>query len=217
MTIKVIGAGMGRTGTLSLKVALEQLGYGKCYHMIELILNEPQRVVYWEQAFAGKPVNWDAAFVGYQATVDFPGYRVYKQLLDYYPDARVILTVRDPESWYESANATIYRAEPGLLGKLKMGVKVPFSARVRNQIRVFQLTRAVWQEDFAGRFEDRAFAIERYQQHIADVQATVPADQLLVFDVREGWEPLCNFLGVPVPDAPFPQTNSRAEFQSRSL
>src|SRR5947208_7864431 len=109
MAIQVIGAGLGRTGTLSLKAALEELGFGPCYHMIELITH-PEQVVYWEAASAGQPVDWDALFAGYQAVVDYPGCRYYRELMRHYPEAKVILTVRDPETWYESCMATIYQA-----------------------------------------------------------------------------------------------------------
>ena len=130
MAIKVIGAGFGRTGTLSIKLALEQLGFGKCYHMVELLEN-PQQVHFWEDANQGKPVDWEALFQGYQATVDYPGYRHYKQLMQYYPEAKVLLSVRDPEKWYESTYNTIYQAAPSLGQKIEMALKLPFSSRLR--------------------------------------------------------------------------------------
>ncbi|HEU4326776.1 MAG TPA: sulfotransferase [Roseiflexaceae bacterium] len=218
MTIKVIGAGMGRTGTRSLKTALELLGFGKCYHMEELIAH-PEHARYWEAAGAGRPVGWDALFAGYQSTTDFPGYRHYRELMRHYPDAKVILTVRDPEEWYASTYATIYQAAPDLRGKLKLALKLPFSRRLRQLIPVFRLPdRLVWKGDFAGRFADKAFALEKYREHSADVARTVPPERLLTYDVREGWGPLCRFLGVPEPSAPFPHHNPRAEFLgSRSL
>src|SRR4051812_14465442 len=109
MAIRVIGAGVGRAGTMSLKAALEQIGVEKCYHMIELLMHAEQ-VRYWEQASAGQPVDWDTLFEGYQSIVDYPGCRYYRELLAHYPDAKVLLTVRNPESWYESARETIYQA-----------------------------------------------------------------------------------------------------------
>ncbi|MCA9689378.1 MAG: sulfotransferase family protein [Myxococcales bacterium] len=214
MTIEVIGAGTGRTGTMSLKLALEQLGFGPCYHMIEL-LQEPARVAHWEAAFGGRPVDWDAALAGYRSTVDFPSYLHYRALMRQYPEAKVILTLRDPESWYESALTTIYRAKPGLGGMLRMAVRLPFSRFHRQLIRVFKLSDSIWRDEFGGRFTDRAYAIEVYNRHLAEVRSHVPRERLLEFDVKQGWAPLCAFLGVAAPDGPFPRANDRAEFQAR--
>lgn len=217
MTIKVIGAGFGRTGTLSLKVALETLGFSKCYHMSEL-LAQPEQVEFWEAASAGKPVDWNRLFAGYQATVDFPGYRFYRVLMEHYPEARVVLTVRDPEEWYESAFSTIYRAGPSRWQKFLMLFQLPFSAHLRRMIRVFRLAQqTVWSGDFQGKFEDRQFAIAEFHRHIAEVRHVVPPNRLLVYDVREGWGTLCNFLGVPIPAGmPFPRLNDRSTFQQAS-
>jgi hypothetical protein len=215
MAIKVIGAGFGRTGTLSLKLALEQLGFGKCYHMAELLEN-PQHVHFWEQANQGKPVDWEALFQGYQATVDYPGYRHYKQLMQYYPEAKVLLSIRDPEKWYESSYNTIYQAAPSLGQKIQMALKLPFSPRLRKLLRVFKMAGGVWKGDFAGKFEDKAFALEVFHRHNEEVKRVVPAHRLLVYEVKQGWEPLCTFLNVPVPDAPFPKVNERADFKSKT-
>ena len=212
MAIKIIGAGLGRTGTMSLKAALEELGFGKCYHMIELLKN-PEQIDYWEAAGRDEAIAWDELFTGYQATVDYPACRYWRELMQYYPEAKVLLSVRDPDSWYESANSTIYRVEPGLFEKLKLLVKLPFSPRLRHMVRIFRMVRCViWQGDFEGRFEDKQFALERFQQHIEEVKRTVPAERLLVFHVKEGWEPLCRFLEVPVPAKPFPRLNDRSDF-----
>ena len=213
MSLKVIGAGHGRTGTLSLKHALEQLGFAKCYHMVEL-LKHPDDVPYWEAAERGGPVDWDALFQDCQAAVDFPAYRQWETLLRAYPDAKVILTTRDPEAWWASTEATIYRAGSGFRDRLRLGVQLPFSARARKLLRVFKLAGGVWQKDFGGRFEDKQDAMRRFRAHEERVRASVPAGQLLVYEVKEGWEPLCVFLGVPVPDAPFPHHNDRQTFQA---
>ena len=127
-TLKVIGAGYGRTGTKSLKTALEKLGYGKCYHMEEL-LSTPEHVKYWKDAMEGKPVNWEELFgqYGYQSAVDFPTSLYYKELAAYYPEAKVILSIRDAEKWYKSVYQTIYTFEPEAKVKLKMLLKMPFS------------------------------------------------------------------------------------------
>ena len=214
MALRVIGAGTGRTGTMSLKLALERLGFSRCYHMVEL-LRHPEDVVHWERANRGEPVDWDTLFVGYRATVDYPGYLHYQTLMQRYPDAKVILTVRDPEAWYESALATIYRAEPGLTQKLKMGLALPFSPKLRKLLRVFRLSGEVWEREFEGKFEDKDFAIARFERHNEAVKRTVPADKLLVYEVGQGWEPLCEFLEVPVPDTPFPRSNDRQAFQAQ--
>jgi hypothetical protein len=213
--IKVIGAGFGRTGTLSLKMALEQIGFGKCYHMEELLRN-PQQVHFWEDASKGKPVNWDALFQGYQAIVDFPGYRHYRQLMQYYPDAKVILSVRDPEKWYESAYNTIYQAAPSLGQKIWMSLRLPFSPKLRKLIRVFRLSGAVWKEDFADKFTNKAFALEVFHRHNEEVKRLVPANRLLVYEVKQGWEPLCEFLGVPAPAVAFPRVNEQADFKRKT-
>jgi hypothetical protein len=212
MTIQVIGAGAGRTGTLSLKKALEELGFSKCYHMVEL-LQHPEQVEFWQQISTGKPVDWDALFDGYQAIVDFPGNRYYLNLLQAYPAAKVILTVRDPERWYESTFNTVYKAGLTPLQKLIMKLQSPFSPRSRQMVQIFQLVDQVWQQDLQGRFEEKDFAIAAFNQHIEQVQQMVPSEQLLIYQVKEGWEPLCRFLDKPIPEGkPFPHLNDRASF-----
>lgn len=211
MALQVIGAGHGRTGTLSLKAALEELGFGPCYHMVELLAH-PEHVTYWEAAERGEAVAWDALFAGYQSGVDFPVFRHYGALAEHYPDAKVVLSVRDPERWYDSALNTIYRAGPAPRQKALMALQLPFSPRLRKLIRVFRLSGHVWQKDFDGRFEDKAYALETFVAHTEAVKRTVPAERLLVYDVKEGWGPLCAFLGVPVPEGPFPRMNDRGSF-----
>lgn len=211
MALKVIGAGHGRTGTLSLKAALEELGLGPCYHMIELLAN-PERVTFWEAVERGEAVSWDDLFEGYAAGIDFPVFRHYQTLAEYYPDAKVILSVRDPERWYESALNTIYRAGPPPLQKVLMAFQLPFSPRLRQLIRVFRLAGQVWRKDFGGRFEDKAYALAAYTAHNERVKELIPPERLLVYEVSQGWEPLCAFLEVPVPDKPFPRLNDRLSF-----
>ncbi len=212
MALKVIGAGHGRTGTLSLKAALEELGFGPCYHMVELLAH-PERVSYWEAAERGEAVSWNDLFEGYAAGLDFPVFRYYDTLAERYPDAKIILTVRDPERWYESALNTIYRAGPPPLQKALMAFQLPFSPRLRKLIRAFRLADKVWQKDFGGRFKDKAYALAAYKAHNERVKQLIPPDRLLVYEVSEGWEPLCAFLGVPVPDKPFPRLNDRLSFK----
>ncbi len=207
MPIKVIGAGLGRTGTLSLKVALEELGFANCYHMSEVIAHiEDARV--WDTAARGEQVDWETLFRGYQATVDWPSCSFYEDLMRYYPDAKIVLTVREPERWYDSAYHTIYYVRQTFPSWI-----MPLYPRMRIFRRI--LDRFIWEGTFRGRFDDRKFAIEVFNRHNERVREVVPPDRLLIFEVREGWEPLCSFLGVPIPAGkPFPHLNDTAEFRS---
>lgn len=207
--MKVIGAGFGRTGTLSLKLALEQLGFNPCYHMQEVIMNNRDHATLWTAAAQGKPVDWKALFAKYQATVDWPACTFYKQLMEVYPDAKVLLSVRDPVKWYESAANTIFRVSregfPRLMGLMFPGLK-----------GLIEMTHTlIWQGTFDGKFADRDHAIAVFNRHNEEVKRTVPPERLLVYDVKEGWEPLCRFLQVPVPNTPFPRVNDTATFNNR--
>jgi hypothetical protein len=207
MPIQVIGAGLGRTGTLSLKAALEELGFAKCYHMTEALARKDDAQT-WDAATRGEPVDWDRLFAGYRATVDVPSCVFYRELLEKYPEAKVILTVRDPERWYDSSRQTIYFARNAF----------PKWATLLNpRMRVFQrMIGRLWDKMFRGRFEDRAFAIDVFNRHNEQVRRDVPADRLLVYEVSQGWGPVCAFLGVPVPEGkPFPHLNDAAEFRTR--
>jgi hypothetical protein len=208
MPIKVIGAGLGRTGTLSLRAALEELGFARCYHMVE-VLAHPEHVPVWVAAARGEAVDWDVLFRDYQATVDWPGCNFYAEYLRRYPEAKVILTVRDPERWYDSARQTIYYVRHAFPGWV-----TPFFPRMRRFTRM--LDRLIWDGMFQGRFEDQPHAIGVYNRHNEEVRRVVPPDRLLVYEVKEGWGPLCSFLGVPVPEGtPFPHLNDAAEFRTR--
>lgn len=211
--LKVIGAGFGRTGTLSLKVALEELGFGPCYHMTE-VFSSPEDVPYWVAATDGEAIDWDTLLEGYRAIVDWPGCAFYTELMQMYPDAKVLLSVRDPERWYESVKSTIYLAanrftRPGL-SLIPLIGRIFFYERVRVGRMIQKL---VWQKTFDGKFEDKDYAIAVFNQHIEEVKQRVPPDKLLVYNVKEGWEPLCAFLGVEVPkDKPFPHLNDQESF-----
>lgn len=210
MALKVIGAGFGRTGTLSLKVALEDLGFAKCYHMSE-VFSRPQDVPLWQIAAAGKPVDWDKLFEGYQATVDWPGCSFYRELLQHYPDAKVILSVRDFDAWYRSATDTIYHLSRSGFPRSLLPLLIPRLGRFVRMVNTI-----IWQGTFDHRFGDKAYARSVFTEHIAEVKRNVPAEQLLVYEVKEGWEPLCRFLGVPVPDEPFPRLNDSGSFRRRA-
>jgi len=215
--LKIIGAGFGRTGTRSLKEALEILGFGPCYHMVE-VFEHPEHVAQWDAASKGEPIDWKELLHDYRATVDWPGCTFYKELMTVYPNARVLLSVRDPEKWYESAKSTIYQVNHSrrtlstslLFFFLKL-VKPGIAAGVpMNQ-------RLIWHGTFHDRFEDKEYAISVFNQHNEEVKSYVPAEKLLVYSVKEGWEPLCAFLGVPVPDVPFPHLNDRENFPGNKM
>jgi len=207
--MQVIGAGFGRTGTMTLKAALEQLGAGPCFHMIDLIRAE-ERVDLWIAAVEGQRVDWHAVFEGWGATVDWPGCSFYQPLMEAFPDAKVLLTVRDPDAWYESCRRTIHAAQAAIRdGGLEGGSEGPPSPAVMNVIAPL-----IWDGAFEARFEDREFAIDVFNRHNAEVRRTVPADRLVVHEIRDGWEPLAQMLDVPVPDAPFPHLNDTAAFRA---
>lgn len=212
MTLRVIGAGIGRTGTTSLKLALEQLGFDKCYH-IEEVAKNPTHTSMWMDAANRKRVNWDALFDGYQAAVDLPIYPFYRELMAHYPDAKVILTLREPEEWYESASQTIFRVPPPTLMILLRMMSV-FSPQLRMLTKLEPVARKVGIEYFFNNDLSKENTIKVFNHHNDTVQRTVPPESLLVYDVKQGWEPLCHFLEVPVPDLPFPYKNTREDFAS---
>lgn len=201
MTLEIIGPGFGRTGTNSLKVALEHLGYGPAHHMFE-VRDHPEQLPAWQALADGGSADWDAIFRGYRSQVDWPGARYWRELAACYPDAKVILTVRDADAWFDSVQATIakFLAGRGTYEDAHMnGV-----ARMAHQLIVEGV--------FDGRMFERAYATALFKAHIAEVQASIPATRLLTFDVRQGWEPLCAFLNVPVPGISFPRLNSSRQF-----
>lgn len=209
MPLKVVGAGFGRTGTMSLKVALEELGFGPCYHMIELF-GHPEHVALWEAASQGKPVDWEEIFSGYRATTDWPACSFYRELTKRYPDAKVILTVRDPGRWYESIYNTIYGLR-SLISSPVFRLAAPLRPGLGRAARMND--RLIWQDTFGGSLEDRQHAIEVFERHNDEVKKYVPPERLLVYEVKEGWGPLCEFLGVEIPDKPFPHLNDADTFR----
>ena len=216
MALKVIGAGGPRTGTTSLKVALEILGFGKCYHM-EWLFNNPDETRYWVELFETGTTDFEAMFDGFQSTVDFPGHLNYKILMEQYPEAKVILTDRDPDLWYESSIQTVHAVTPKtFMEKLGIIGKFLTSRRFRQLSKAFRLVeKYVWKGFYNNQFDHKEKAMRLYQAHKDEVKNTVPADKLLVFRPEEGWGPLCEFLGVPVPDQPYPKKNQRKEFHEQ--
>jgi hypothetical protein len=215
MALKVIGAGFGRTGTESLKAALEKLGLGPCDHMFELI-KTTWRVEHLEALERGEPADLEALFDGFESAVDFPFALYYRQLMEAYPDAKVILTVRDPHAWYASAKKTILRGIPP--GSLPVArVLGLFNRNARGIPRWWSYVRsALFEGFFEGKKDDEAFMTALFTRWNNEVVATVPPERLLVFQVKDGWEPLCAFLGVAVPDEPFPKSNDAGTFEERT-
>ncbi len=204
--MQVIGSGFGRTGTLSTKHALELLGFGPCHHMEEVVRRPSQGRGWLRIANGGKP-DWKTLLADYESCVDFPASVVWKDLLETFPDAKVLHTVRDPDRWYDSTASTIYRSSEYIGGWIRAITPAGFPIKVAESM--------VWEGLFDGRFEDRDHAIAVYEAWTQDVIDSVPADRLLVFEVAQGWEPLCEFLEVPIPDKPFPNVNDKAALLRR--
>jgi Sulfotransferase domain len=205
--LRVIGSGFGRTGTLSLQAALQQLGFDPCYHMLEVgrTRGHPRK---WLAIARGELPDWRALFEGFEATVDFPACLFYADLMREFPDAKVLHTVRNDDDWYRSTFETLYQARSVFPRWLMRSVGVIGD--------VFEMVeRLIWNGVFEGCFNDPRRAKEIFNEHTARVISTVPAERLLVYDVREGWAPLCQFLNVPVPSTPFPNINDRASMVGR--
>ena len=198
MGLKVIGAGFGRTGTDSMREALNMLGFGPCHHMVECNASDEQKRL-WRAHARGESPGWDALFAGFNSCVDWPAAHYWRELITIYPDAKVVLTARSPESWWESFEKTIGRGIEKSTDTASLGI-----ALIRDQV-------------FSGRHADRAYAIGLYEANVAAVRATVPAERLLVHNLGDGWEPLCKHLGVAVPEAAYPSRNSATDFQRAML
>jgi predicted naringenin-chalcone synthase len=205
--VKVIGAGFGRTGTMSLKVALEELGAGPCLHPLESLHPGEHRpsVSHWERLARGAPIDWREALEGWGSTVDWLGARFYAEMLEAWPEAKVILSVREPHAWYESTSASLHATRR--LAGARAGTTMP---AVLDAVE-----DAIWQGVFGGRFPDRDHALEIFGRHRHEVIAKVPAERLLIYDIADGWAPLCEFLEVAVPETPFPHLNGRTAFWTR--
>jgi hypothetical protein len=199
MTLQVIGAGLGRTGTNSLRLALNQLGFGPCYHMYEAVLNIPVNLPLWSAALDGH-ADWGAIYKGYASAVDWPTSGFVRELNESYPDAKFVLTVRSAQSWAQSFSETIYKALAGA-DQAPSALK-PWLGMVNG---VVSRTGFPFGLDIAG-------LASAFNAHTEAVKAAIPADRLLVYEVKDGWRPLCAFLGVPEPAEAFPRTNSREEF-----
>ncbi len=215
--LKLIGAGLPRTGTLSQKVALEQLGLGPAYHWVNVIADLERQVELWERALDGDG-RWEEIFAGHRSSVDWPGGYFYRELMEAFPDAKVLLSVRDPEAWERSFRDTIWTMSYG-------ETVMPLLSRARAEIdprwkRYLALVdRMFWgpQGTFAAGHADSSQMIEQMLAHQERVKRDVPAERLLVWEVGEGWESLCEFLDVEVPDVPMPHANDRGTFLERVM
>ena len=201
MTLRVVGSGVGRTGTKSLKEALEILLGGPCYHMIE-VFGHPDHSPQWHAAVQGEPVDWDALLDGYRAAVDWPAAACWKELAAANPDAVILHSERPAEDWFRSASSTIFVGLSGSEGR-RDDLPEPW----------FAMVDAMMRERFTPDFLDRDAAVAAYERWNADVKATADPSRLLVWKTGDGWEPICEALGVTVPDEPFPHTNTTEEFR----
>ncbi|MFD8811081.1 sulfotransferase family protein [Streptomyces sp. NPDC059627] len=212
--VDVIGVGFGRTGTASLAIALDQLGLGPCYHMTQ-VLERPDRARRWLTAWRDRDTADPASLLsGYRSTVDWPGAAFWRELVDAFPQAKVVLTVRDPQRWYDSASSTIFRAalDRDINGT---GIGHRLLRTANPWLRGYEaLERELILDGvFGGRFADREYAIDVFTAHIEAVRSYVPADRLLVHNVADGWPALCAHLGVEPPDGPFPNVNHGGDFR----
>lgn len=195
MSLRVIGAGLGRTGTTSLKTALERLLGGPCHHMIELFAH-PDQVSTWHAATRGEMPDWKHFLSDYAATVDWPSAAFWPEISEAFPDAILLLSVRDPESWWKSASATIFQAIPLAEG--------PWRAMVEDMMRA----------RFTSDLDDRAQCIAAYEAWYTNARARIPRDRLLEWRASDGWAPICHALGLPIPSEPFPHANTTEDFQA---
>lgn len=193
--MKLINAGFGRTGTTSLKAALEVLGFAPVYHTTDLF-RSGKDLDFWEAALEGKTADWRAFFADYEVA-DWPVALSYRDIINAHPEAKVILTVRDPEQWFESMNGMLKQA-------FSINLPIPRLRRIRRFVDTYGINGI-----FEGKVDDKAHMMRLFERHIEDVKAFVPPERLLVYDVREGWEPLCDFLEVETPQEPFPRLNRR--------
>ncbi|WP_405738307.1 sulfotransferase family protein [Streptomyces sp. NBC_01525] len=212
--LNVIGVGFGRTGTNSLQLALEKLGFGPCYHMLEVI-RHADHLPRWRHALSADKVEWDRVFDGYKSSVDWPGCAFWRELVETFPEAKVVLTVRDPESWYASVKKTIFATGEDTEGPTLPPNGLSPEAMEFAGFMGNELLPRIMDDGQGGRLDqaDEERAIETFLRHNEEVQRVVPADRLLVHRVTEGWGPLCEFLDVPVPAEAFPHVNDSGTFR----
>lgn len=209
MALRVIGAGLPRTGTATLKAALERLLGAPCYHMLELF-EHPEHLPFWRDAATGA-VDWRTFFDGYAAAVDWPASQYWRELMDVYPDAPVLLSVRDSaQTWWRSAEATVF-------GNARRAREAALAGELPPRMQPFMRTMAMAMERFSPRWYEPDGAMEAYERHNAEVRANVPSHRLVEWRPGDGWAPLARMLGVPVPEEPFPHENSTAGFHADTV
>ena len=206
MALRVVGAGLGRTGTHSLKLALEQLLGGPCYHMMETF-GRPEDIPVWHAAVNGAETDWEAFLADYVAAVDWPAAAFWRELRDAFPDAVVLLSSRSSaDAWYRSANDTIFQISKREIPPEHLDVMGPQLAMANDMIS----------KRFSPDWEDPASAKRAYEQHNADVRAAVDPARLIDWRPGDGWDPICAGLSLPVPDEPFPHVNTTADFRAQA-
>lgn len=199
MTLRVVGAGLGRTGTLSLKLALEKLLGGPCYHMFE-VFPRPDHIAMWREAIATGSTDWAKVFDGFVAAVDWPVSAFWRPISEAYPDAPILLSVRDTNSWWTSADRTILE---GAFRRFPGNEDDPWHVMITELL----------EKTFTRSFLDEDEAKAAFNRHNEEVRRTAPPDRLVEWEIGAGWEPLCHMLGLPVPDEPFPHANTTEEFR----
>ena len=202
MGLDVIGVGYGRTGTETLRDALEILGFGPCHHM-HVMRDHPETYDPWRTFDNPETADWPKLYAGFRSAVDFPTVAYWRELAEYYPDAKIVMTTRDAEQWYDSATASVLK----LLAE-KDQIKDPH----HKEILAFS-DKFVGNLYFEGRGPDRDYMINRFHQHENDVRQEIAADRLLVYRVSDGWDPLCAFLGTGIPAQPFPFANTKGQYR----
>lgn len=199
MALRVVGAGVGRTGTNSLKLAFEHLLGEPCYHMFE-VRNHPEHIPMWDAAARDQAVDWDAMMDGYAAAVDWPASGFWPELSRHYPESIVVLSRRDPEAWWKSASETIF---PRIL-----------TAVESDRHEWHQMVMAILSRHFTTDLGNHDACIAAFLKHEEEVRQTIPKERLVVWEPGDGWEPLCTALDLPVPNIDFPKVNSTDEFKA---
>jgi hypothetical protein len=214
MTLRVVGAGVGRTGTLSLKTALEELLGGRCYHMLETF-GRPDDLPVWEAAVLGEPPDWREFLADFDAAVDWPASAFWRELADAFPDAIVLLSTRSStDAWWTSATSTIFERMREGFDRMQEGRPDEDDPMAAVHQAQRSMVRAMLAQRFTADVQDEAAAKAAYEAHNATVRTAIPPARLVEWQPGDGWEPICAALGLEVPDTPFPQMNSTDEFRA---